>query len=224
MSIIYKTTNIINGKIYVGKSKYDDPTYLGSGLILRQAIEKYGVNSFQKEILEECPDNIVDEREKFWINELMSFERGVGYNIALGGTGGDTTTYHPLKDVIIEKRTHGITAWHNSLTDDERKLQGEKISQAKKGKSNGREGYTHSTESIAKIKNNQPSKTEEWAKSHAAAMSKRKGTSLTKKYKRVIVDGIEYESVKHAVAGLGLKYAKYFHDLKKKGKIKVEYL
>ena len=55
-------------------------------------------------------------------------------------------------------------------------------------------------------------------------MAKRKGTSLTKKYKRVIVDGVEYESVKHAVAGLGLKHAKYFHDMRRTGRIKVEYL
>ena len=42
MSIIYKTTNTKNGKIYIGKSSIDNPLYLGSGIILNQAIKKYG--------------------------------------------------------------------------------------------------------------------------------------------------------------------------------------
>lgn len=224
MSFIYKTTNTINGKIYIGKSKLNDPSYLGSGMILRQAIEKYGTDSFIKEILEECTDEVINDREKFWIKQCQSFERGVGYNIALGGAGGDTTSHHPDKDLIVEKRKHGLSNWHETMTENERADHARKISIAKKGKSNGREGHKHSSESIDKIKNNQPPKTDEWAKNHTEAMSKRKGTSLTKKYKRVIVDGVEYESVKHAVAGLGLKYAKYFHDMRRSGKIKVEYI
>lgn len=35
--VIYKITNLINGKIYVGKSKYDDKTYMGSGIALENA-------------------------------------------------------------------------------------------------------------------------------------------------------------------------------------------
>lgn len=224
MSFIYKTTNTINGKIYIGKSKVNDPNYLGSGMILKQALEKYGPQVFSKVILEECTEEIVDSREIFWIHELNSCDRNIGYNIAKGGTGGDTTTHHPDKELIVGKRKHGLTEWHNSMTEKEKSNQGKKISDAKKGKSNGRKGHKHSSESIDKIKNNQPPKTEEWAKSHANAMEKRRGTSLTKKYKRVIVDGVEYESVKHAIAGLGLKHAKYFHDMRKKGKIKVKYL
>lgn len=224
MSFIYKTTNTINGKIYIGKSKLNDPNYLGSGMILKQAIEKYGVHFFSKEILEECADDQVDAREIYWIEKYNSCDRGIGYNIAKGGTGGDTTTHHPDKSLIIEKRKHGLGEWHSSMTEEEKNNHAKKISDAKKGKSNGRTGYKHSQESIDKIKNNQPPKTEDWTKSHADAMAKRRGTSLTKKYKRVIVDGVEYESVKHAVEGLGLKYAKYFHDMRRKGKIKVEYL
>jgi group I intron endonuclease len=224
MSIIYKTTNNINGKIYVGKAKYNDESYLGSGVILRQAIEKYGKENFTKEILEECADNIVDEREKFWIQETNALVRGTGYNIATGGTGGDTTSHHPNKDDIVKKRNQKLSEWHASMTDEERQEQGKKISDAKKGKSYSREGYTHTQETIDKIKNNQPPRTEKHVKAHAEAMARRIGTSLTKKYKKVRVDGIEYESVKHAIQGLGLKYAKYFHDMRKNGKIKVEYL
>ena len=36
--IVYKTTNLINGKIYVGKDSNDNPNYLGSGQIIKSAI------------------------------------------------------------------------------------------------------------------------------------------------------------------------------------------
>ncbi len=64
--IIYKTTNLVNGKFYVGKSKYNDPEYLGSGIILKKAILKYGIENFNKEILEQCnSDAELNEREKY---------------------------------------------------------------------------------------------------------------------------------------------------------------
>ena len=51
--IIYKTTNLINGKIYVGMHSTDNLNdgYLGSGWILKQAIKKYGKENFKGEVL-----------------------------------------------------------------------------------------------------------------------------------------------------------------------------
>lgn len=51
--IIYKTTNLINGKIYVGMHSTDNLNdgYLGSGWILKQAIKKYGKENFKREVL-----------------------------------------------------------------------------------------------------------------------------------------------------------------------------
>jgi hypothetical protein len=48
---IYKTTNLINGKIYIGKRSHENPEkdrYLGSGRVLIQAIKKYGRENFKK--------------------------------------------------------------------------------------------------------------------------------------------------------------------------------
>jgi len=87
--IIYKTTNKINNKFYIGKDEKNNPKYLGSGLLLLKAIEKYGKENFIKEILEECfTRDQLNDREKFWIKELNAIE--LGYNLAEGGTGGKT--------------------------------------------------------------------------------------------------------------------------------------
>ena len=47
--IVYKTTNLINGKIYVGKYEGNRENYLGSGYILKKAIKKYGRENFKRE-------------------------------------------------------------------------------------------------------------------------------------------------------------------------------
>ncbi len=90
--VIYKTTNKINGKFYVGKDARDRPTYFGSGMLLRRAIKKYGKENFEKLTLETCQSlKQLSEREIYWVRELRATDRNIGYNIALGGAGGDTT-------------------------------------------------------------------------------------------------------------------------------------
>jgi group I intron endonuclease len=89
MSHIYKTTNLINGKIYVGKSLRNEDSYLGSGLQISGAISKYGKENFKKEILEECSEDVLNEREIYWIDFLNARDNRIGYNISIGGTGGN---------------------------------------------------------------------------------------------------------------------------------------
>jgi group I intron endonuclease len=87
--IIYKTINLINGKFYIGQDSKNNPAYLGSGTLLNAAIKKYGIENFKKEILEHCETKSqLNEREKYWIK--ITDARNVGYNIAEGGTGGNT--------------------------------------------------------------------------------------------------------------------------------------
>lgn len=97
--IIYKTTNLINGKFYVGKDEKNNPNYLGSGINLNRAIKKYGRENFIKETIEVCStrEELI-EREKYWIKETKAQE--LGYNIADGGWGGNTIS-EENKDRIL---------------------------------------------------------------------------------------------------------------------------
>ena len=103
--VIYKTTDLTNGMIYVGKDQKNNPEYFGSGLIIRKIIEKHGKENFIKEILEECTSKgQLCEREEYWIKELDATNRSIGYNILSSSFGGDTTSRHPNREEIIEKR------------------------------------------------------------------------------------------------------------------------
>lgn len=91
--VVYKTTNLINGKIYIGKDESMKPHYIGSGYILKKAIRKYGKENFKKDILESCGSREeLEEKERYWIKELNATNPEIGYNVAEGGTGGNT--YH----------------------------------------------------------------------------------------------------------------------------------
>jgi group I intron endonuclease len=102
---IYKTTNNINGKIYIGKLVRESKTYLGSGKILKQALKKYGKDNFTREIIEYCDCKIVlSEREKFWINYYNSTDSNIGYNITKGGDGGSTNNYFLNRKLTSEHK------------------------------------------------------------------------------------------------------------------------
>lgn len=84
---IYKITNIINGKYYIGKhqTKYLDDGYLGSGKLLRRAITKYGIDNFHKEILHICP---TEKQMNILEKILVVPDVELNYNLCPGGQGG----------------------------------------------------------------------------------------------------------------------------------------
>lgn len=116
MALIYKITNLINNKIYIGKTKRDLNTrwlehcrdaknYQENNNPLHAAIKKYGKENFIYEILE---DNIseqeLNEREKYYIKYYNSKSHDLGYNVTDGGDGGQTSsilTAEVVNEIIL---------------------------------------------------------------------------------------------------------------------------
>lgn len=94
---IYKIENKINGKVYIGQSiaiktrwqqhKYEAKTG-ESQAPLYLALRKYGIENFSFEVLEECPQELLNEKEIFWIAHYKSNDRDFGYNVLAGGQNG----------------------------------------------------------------------------------------------------------------------------------------
>lgn len=98
---IYKTTNKVNGMIYIGQHicSYFDRRYRGSGTLFKQALEEHGWDNFTTELL--CWAETVDklsELERAYIDA----HRGMpGYNLAGGGSAGAKSIYVNLDTKTI---------------------------------------------------------------------------------------------------------------------------
>ncbi len=89
--IIYKITNLINGKIYIGQTqKTLEERMQGhkhGKILIDDEIKKYGIENFSYEVVEKCQTiDELNEREKFWI-EKLNCKYPNGYNVDDGGSG-----------------------------------------------------------------------------------------------------------------------------------------
>lgn len=133
---IYKTTNLINKKIYIGCHKTDDPNddYLGSGKYLKKAISKYGIENFKKEVL-----FVFDNPEEMFAKELELVteefcKREDTYNLKKGGSGGwDHIT------------------WKNKKRDLSSRKKMSEAAKKRVGEKNNFFGKSHTKETRAKI-------------------------------------------------------------------------
>lgn len=110
MGYIYKITNTLNDKVYIGQTiktvqkrftqhKNNSNKEYFSQIVLYKAFNKYGIENFICEEIEEVPNDKLDEREKYWIEYYDSYFDG--YNSTLGGRA--TQLYNWDTDDIIEK-------------------------------------------------------------------------------------------------------------------------
>lgn len=177
--VVYKTTNLVNGKVYIGKDAKNDPNYLGSGILLKQAIKKYGKSNFEKNILEYCTQDNINEREKYWIEFTKAKE--IGYNLADGGTGGNLGEYVNSKRAksltgktqpkeVSEKKSRSlqgrVVTWGDKISEamigKTWKQKGERTEEHREKLSKANTGYKHSQSTIKKMsqsKSGKPSAT-----------------------------------------------------------------
>lgn len=82
---VYITTNMVNGKKYIGQCRYGKKgwaTYLGSGKALKRAVKKYGRDAFTRTIIEECEDrDKMIERENHYLDKYDAANNPDFYNI-----------------------------------------------------------------------------------------------------------------------------------------------
>lgn len=100
---IYKVTNLINGKVYIGQTiqTVQNRWYRHCGKSgisqaelnthFKRAILKYGKENFKIETIEDCDSSLLNKREKYYISYFDSYNNG--YNSTLGGNDG----YKPYK-------------------------------------------------------------------------------------------------------------------------------
>jgi group I intron endonuclease len=139
--IIYEIKNRINGKVYIGQHGSEDlGNYWGSGKLIKRAIEKYGIENFERSIIEKCSNkDELNEREKYWIKEKDTINKG--YNLTDGGTGGDTSQFidYSSNEWKEGQKNRAKNYWNN-LSDEERKTRSQKVLGEKNGMF-GKVGY-----------------------------------------------------------------------------------
>jgi group I intron endonuclease len=111
---IYKITNLINGKVYIGQSvdigarwrkHHNEPFDVNShqyNCSLYRAIRKYGLDYFSFEIIEECKKEDLNEREKYWVSQYNSHNKNFGYNETEGGDGSEGAEIKLTQSQILE--------------------------------------------------------------------------------------------------------------------------
>lgn len=158
---IYKATNILNGKMYIGqtvdpKRRFTEHKRGSKSKVLSVAIHKHGKENFEFSILCWCPDKAYADMVETKLIEAHDTRR-VGYNICVGGEGLGSGKDHPC---------HGRKA-----SDEERRLK----SEGKRGALNPSYGKPNSPEQKAKIRDSLLGREITWSDKISAA---KKGTVL----------------------------------------------
>ena len=107
--IIYKITNTINGKVYIGKTletmekrwkEHQKDSIRFTDRPLYRAMNKYGIKNFIIEVVEEPEIEILSQRECYWIEYYNSYH--FGYNATLGGDGKVLYNYQQIVNKYLE--------------------------------------------------------------------------------------------------------------------------
>ena len=141
---IYKVTNLINQKYYIGMHSTNnlEDGYMGSGERITRSIKKYGKENFKFEILEMLPNrDLLKKKEKEIVNQIL-LEDKLCMNLVYGGGGGFISPEGVKKgrkttDKILQERYGDnflsviFKNYYKTVTPEKRKIQLEKIKQSK---------------------------------------------------------------------------------------------
>lgn len=124
--IIYKATNQINGKVYIGqtirtmqsrKNRHILDAYKNNDNYFHRAIKKYGVDNFKWEVICICPNiNSLNEQEKYYIVRYNS--KNKGYNLKSGGLNGrhSKSSKNKIRLSMLGKKNHFYGKHHTKET------------------------------------------------------------------------------------------------------------
>lgn len=95
MRYVYCLMNKLNGKVYIGQTKapasrkasHFYEAKRGNHRHLYASIRKYGQENFSFDVIEECEDDVINEREQYWVSHYDSYNPEKGYNLTRGGEG-----------------------------------------------------------------------------------------------------------------------------------------
>ena len=183
---IYKTTNLINGKFYIGKHKTKDLNdgYLGSGKLLKRAIDKYGVNNFHKEILHICRD---EKHMNLLECILVVPDDETNYNLCEGGKGGWSFINRTgrNKKFTKEEQIKGSITLSSKWKNDN--IWAEKQ----------RQRLLPHLDTIRKTAFAGKTHTDEWRQNHSAMMKEKQNGKLNSQYGTCwITNGVENKKIK----------------------------
>ena len=134
ISCVYKITNTLNGKVYIGqtvdyrKRKVGHFSYLRRNAhrnrYLQKSFNKYGESSFKMEIIKECAVDELDKLEIYYMRKYNSIDKTLGYNMVIGGnTNKSFPDYIRQKmsrsqkgRIISEEHRKRIGKWHKGKT------------------------------------------------------------------------------------------------------------
>lgn len=221
---IYLTTNLINGKQYIGKhyGKEND-SYLGSGNNIRDAIIKYGKENFKRDILYFSEDNEENNlKEQEFIKTYNAVEDRNFYNISKGGDGGDIFSILPLeqqeqlrKQQSVRNSGKGNPMYGKHHTEetknkirqvDKSYMQTEEyrqnMSKAVSGELNGMYGKKHSEESKKRMSENKIGKKLGSENGNAKGINAYEDKEMTKQL-------YHFNTIKEALEFVGTKPTDY---------------
>lgn len=160
---VYCTSNIITKEIYIGVHKTREPNddYLGSGKRIQNAIKKYGIENFKKEILFIFDDAETAYRKEAELVNEEFINRKDTYNLKLGGKGGwdHFLDFQSRNEKVSKVRDYSSNEYINKLSANATRVNRKMGSKCFGGKRDGFKGKTHTPEVRKRISSKLKGKT-----------------------------------------------------------------